>query len=169
MEFLGRLIIKLKKNSAQKFLETFEQLRQEFAETFKVIFGGGAAGLTLMDPERPMAGGFFLSACPPGKKVQNINSLSSGEKALTATAILFALLKIRPYPFVLLDELDAPLDDADVEKVILQIEEYSKTSQFIIITHNRRTMEIAKRIYGVTMEEPGVSKVVSVKMEEAVS
>ena len=142
----------------------FNRLKTEFNATFQELFGGGSADLNLTEPDNPLESGINIIARPPGKKPQNISALSTGEKALTAIAFLFSLLKIKPCPFVLLDELDAPLDDANVEKVIKHIKEFSRISQFIIITHNRKTISMGNSLYGVTMEEPGISKIVSVKV-----
>ena len=120
--------------------------------------------MILMDEQDPATSGVDIMAQPPGKKLQNIDLLSGGEKALVATALLFGLFMIRPTPFCLLDEMDAPLDDANINRFIEMVREFSKTSQFILITHNKKTMEMANTLYGITMETPGVSKVVSVRL-----
>jgi chromosome segregation protein len=134
---------------------------------FPRLFNGGRAGLALtQDGDGEAEGGVEIFAQPPGKKLQSVNLLSGGEKALTAVSLIFAIFLIKPTPFCLLDEVDAPLDEANVGRYNELVKEMSKTSQFILITHNKRTMEMVDTIYGVTMEEPGVSKLVSVKLSE---
>ena len=123
--------------------------------------------MVLTDDEDVLEAGIQIIAQPPGKKLQNMNLLSGGEKALTAISLIFAIFLIKPCPFCLLDEVDAPLDDVNVRRFNVMIQQMMKDSQFIIITHNKRTMEIGHRLYGVTMEEPGVSKMVSVEFQEA--
>jgi len=130
------------------------------------LFRGGRAELRLSDEEDLLETGIDIIAQPPGKKLQNVTLLSGGEKALTAVALVFSIFMIKPSPFCLLDEVDAPLDDANIGRFNDIVREMSAISQFIIITHNRRTMEIADPLYGVTMEEPGVSKLVSVQVNE---
>ncbi|MCL5773762.1 MAG: AAA family ATPase, partial [Firmicutes bacterium] len=154
--------------SAKQFKETFEAVREQFSEVFVKVFGGGQAHLVLSNPDNLLESGVEIVAQPPQRRLQNLALLSSGERALTATAFLLAILKVKPSPFVIFDELDASLDDANVDKIAKIIEEFAAQTQFIIITHNRRTMESASVLYGVTMEEPGVSKIISVKMEEAI-
>ncbi|MCL5035920.1 MAG: chromosome segregation protein SMC [Chloroflexi bacterium] len=152
--------------TGEQFLETFRKVSAEFSETFRALFGGGKGSLELVDPGNVLESGVNISVKPPGKKLQNITSLSSGERALSAIAFLLSLLKVKASPFVLIDEMDAALDDVNVEKVVDRFVEFSRQSQFIIITHNRRTMECAGRLYGITMQESGVSKVVSVTLTE---
>ncbi|MCD6309912.1 MAG: AAA family ATPase, partial [Candidatus Eremiobacteraeota bacterium] len=152
--------------TGERFLETFRKVSTEFSETFRSLFGGGKGSLELVDPGNILESGVNISVKPPGKKLQNITSLSSGERALSAIAFLLSILKVKTSPFVLIDELDAPLDDVNVEKVVDRFIEFSKKSQFIIITHNRRTMECAERLYGITMEESGISKVVSISLTD---
>ncbi len=130
------------------------------------VFGGGRAGLRLIDENDVLESGIDIIAQPPGKKLQNVLLLSGGEKAMTAIAIMFAIFRYKPSPFCLLDEVDAPLDEANVGRFLSMLAELRKTTQFIVITHNLRTMEHADQMYGVTMEEPGISKLVSVKLEE---
>ncbi len=151
--------------SREQFLEAFRAINLHFAETFKTLFGGGTGQMRLSDESDPESG-IEMVAQPPGKRLQNVLLLSGGEKALTALALLISMFRYTPSPFCVLDEVDAPLDESNVERFTRLIEQMSKHTQFILITHNRRTMEIAKLLYGVTMEEPGVSKMVSVRFEE---
>ena len=147
-----------------RFKKVFAEVNDTFSKMFKDIFGGGWAKLELCNPEDWLESGVDISACPPGKKLQNLNLFSTGERALAAIAFLFSLLTHKPSPVVILDELDAPLDDANVEKIARKLLEFSHASQFLVITHNRKTMEFAQRLYGVTMEEPGISKLLSVEL-----
>jgi chromosome segregation protein len=151
--------------SRQQFLEAYRAINVFFAELFRTLFGGGTGQLRLND-EEDADSGLDIVAQPPGKRLQNVLLLSGGEKALAAIALLMAIFRYTPSPFCVLDEVDAPLDDSNVERFTRLIHQMSRTSQFILITHNKRTMEISSAIYGVTMEEPGVSKLVSVKFEE---
>ncbi len=157
--------------SRRRFQEAFHEINRHFDVTFKQLFGGGRAGLSLTDEEDILESGIDINAQPPGKRLQNVLLLSGGEKALTAIALMFAVFRYKPSPFCLLDEVDAPLDDANVGRFISMLGDLRKSTQFIIITHNRKTMEIADQMYGVTMEEPGISKLVSVKLvtDEAVA
>ena len=150
----------------QRFVNTFEQVNILFCETFSFLFGGGTARLDLVDEDDPLESGLDITAQPPGKKNQSVQLLSGGEKALTALALLIALFRIKPSPFCILDEVDAPLDDANVERLAELVHSMTDHTQFVMITHNRRTMQRSDVLYGVTMEEPGVSKVVSVRLEE---
>ena len=153
---------RIDQTSRQRFLEAFEIINREFAVTFRQLFGGGSAGLRLVDEQDALESGIDIIAQPPGKTLQNVLLLSGGEKAMTAIALLFAIFRYRPSPFCLLDEVDAPLDDANVGRFINMVSELRDTTQFIIITHHRRTMETADHLFGITMEEPGISKLVSV-------
>lgn len=146
----------------RRFAEAFAAINQNFQETFSVLFGGGRAGLALIDESDPLESGIEIIAQPPGKRLQSVQLLSGGEKALTAIALMFSLFKYKPSPFCLLDEIDAPLDDANIGRFVEMLQGMQKHTQFILITHNRKTMEIADRLYGITMEEPGVSKLISV-------
>jgi chromosome segregation protein len=155
---------RIDRNSRQRFKEAFEAVNREFQLTFRQLFGGGGAGLRLVDEEDLLESGIDIIAQPPGKKLQNVLLLSGGEKAMTAIALLFAIFRYRPSPFCLLDEVDAPLDDANIGRFLSMLRELRDTTQFIIITHSRKTMEMADQLYGITMEEPGISKIVSVSL-----
>ncbi|HXU61195.1 MAG TPA: chromosome segregation protein SMC [Polyangia bacterium] len=162
---LETAIDKINKASRKRFRETFDAVNAEFQAMFPRLFGGGHAKLALTDENDMLETGIEIVANPPGKKVsQNIELLSGGEKALTAVSLLFAIFLVKPSPFCVLDEVDAPLDEANVGRFNQVVREMTDRSQFIIITHNRRTMEIADRLCGVTMEEPGVSKLVAVNL-----
>ena len=165
---LKAAIVKINRASRERFRETFDLVNEKFQQVFPRLFNGGRAGLALtQDPDGgEVEGGVEIFAQPPGKKLQSVNLLSGGEKALTAVSLIFAIFLIKPTPFCLLDEVDAPLDEANVGRYNEIVKEMSKTSQFILITHNKRTMEMVDTLYGVTMEEPGVSKLVSVKMSQ---
>jgi chromosome segregation protein len=149
----------------ERFVATFEQVNEVFNETFSHLFGGGTARLDLVDEDNPLESGIDITAQPPGKKNQSVQLLSGGEKALAALSLLIALFRIKPSPFCILDEVDAPLDDANVERLNDLVRSMTEHTQFVLITHNRRTMQRADVLYGVTMEEPGVSKVVTVRLE----
>lgn len=149
----------------ERFLATLEEANRHFGEVFRALFAGGEAYVALSDPESPMDSGVEVRVRPPGKHTQSVLLLSGGEKALAAVALLLALFRIRPAPFCVLDEVDAPLDDLNVERLCQHLRAQSAATQFLLITHNRRTMAYADVLYGVTMEEPGVSRVVSVRLE----
>ena len=160
----GEAIRKIDKTTKERFREAFTVINQNFEQTFTTLFGGGRAGLVLLDESDQLESGIDIIAQPPGKRLQSIQLLSGGEKALTAMALMFAIFKYRPSPFCLLDEIDAPLDDANIGRFVEMLQGMQEHTQFILITHNRKTMEIADRLYGVTMEEPGVSKLISVQL-----
>jgi chromosome segregation protein len=159
----GEAIRKIDKTTRERFEEAFASIKTNFQVTFTTLFGGGRAGLVLIDQENDAESGIDIIAQPPGKRLQNVQLLSGGEKALTAMALMFAIFKYRPSPFCLLDEIDAPLDDANIGRFVEMLQSMQSHTQFILITHNRKTMEIADRLYGVTMEEPGVSKLISLQ------
>ncbi|HTP51079.1 MAG TPA: chromosome segregation protein SMC [Anaeromyxobacteraceae bacterium] len=161
---LRAAIVKINRASRDRFRETYDRVNEKFQQVFPRLFNGGRAGLVLTQDGEDEAGGVEIFAQPPGKKLQSVNLLSGGEKALTAVGLIFAIFLIKPSPFCLLDEVDAPLDDANVGRYNELVKEMSKGSQFILITHNKRTMEMVDTLYGVTMEEPGVSKLVSVRL-----
>jgi len=135
-----------------------------FREMFAELFGGGRADLSLLDESDPLNCGIEITAKPPGKQLQSISLLSGGERAMTAVALLFAIYMVRPSPFCVLDEIDAPLDESNINRFISVLERFVKQSQFIIITHNKRTIAKANVLYGVTMEERGVSKLIGMKL-----
>lgn len=155
----------IKERSRARFKHAFEAINENFAEFFRELFGGGRGEMALLESDDILEAGIEVVAQPPGKRLQNILLLSGGEKAMTAIALVLAIFKYRPSPFCLLDEVDAPLDDANVGRFVTKVAEMSEKTQFIVITHNKRTMEAARALYGVTMQEPGVSKVVSVKFD----
>ncbi len=150
----------------KRFEDTFTKVKSQFQEIFKALFGGGKADLVLTDEDDLLNCGVDIFAQPPGKKLQNLSLLSGGERALTAIALLFSILKVRPVPFCVLDEVEAALDDANVDRYASYLKAFSKETQFIVVTHRKGTMELADVLYGVTMQESGVSKLVSVRLEE---
>lgn len=158
-----RAIQEMNRRSREKFREAFDAINRHFQEVFQFLFGGGECGMQLLDESDLLESGIEICAQPPGKKLQNVMLLSGGEKALTALALLVALFRYRPSRFCLFDEVDAPLDDANVGRFAALVRQMSRQTQFIIITHNKQTMEIADSLYGVTMEEPGISQLVSVR------
>ncbi len=164
IEDTSQAIREIDEVSRRQFLEAFQAINANFAETFRTLFGGGVGAMRLSDESDPESG-IDLVAQPPGKRLQNVLLLSGGEKALVALALLIAIFRYTPSPFCILDEVDAPLDDSNVERFTRMIRAMSQTTQFILMTHNKRTMEICPLMYGVTMEEPGVSKLVSVRFE----
>ena len=166
-ESIGMLmdtIEKINRTTKQRFMDTFENVREKFKEIFARLFQGGKSELTLSDPANPLESGIEITANPMGKTMQNLTLMSGGEKSLTAIALMFAVFKVRPSPFCLLDEVDAPLDEANVIRFQELLKEMSVNTQFILITHNQKTMSFADVLYGITMEEQGVSKAVSVRL-----
>ncbi|MFN6963528.1 MAG: chromosome segregation protein SMC [Pyrinomonadaceae bacterium] len=155
----------IKERSRERFKQAFEAINENFKEFFQELFGGGRGEMSLLEADDILEAGIEIVAQPPGKRLQNILLLSGGEKAMTAIGLVLAIFKYRPSPFCLLDEVDAPLDDANVGRFVTKIATMAERTQFIVITHNKRTMEAARALYGVTMQEPGVSKIVSVKFE----
>ena len=148
------------------FKETFEKIRENFRAMFTEIFGGGKADLVLIDEGDVLESGIDIVARPPGKQLQTISLLSGGEQTMTAVALLFSIYQVKPSPFCVLDELDAPLDESNINRFIRVLQRFLVHSQFIIITHNKRTIGMADVLYGVTMQEHGVSKIVSVKFHK---
>src|SRR5258707_236886 len=162
---LDQAIKKIDRASRERFQEAFQVINQHVGEIFRQLFGGGTAGLSLIDEEDLLESGIDVMAQPPGKRLQNVMLLSGGEKALTAISLLFAIFQYKPSPFCILDEVDAPLDDANIGRFVRMLEGLKEQTQFVLIPPSRKTMEIADQLYGVTMEEPGVSKLVSVRFQ----
>ncbi|MHC4981614.1 MAG: chromosome segregation protein SMC [Planctomycetota bacterium] len=163
---LAELIRRINKESCHRFLETFEAARKNFQELFRKLFGGGRADIMLLDPDNVLESGIEIVARPPGKELRSLSLLSGGEKTMTALALLFSIFKIRPSPFCLLDEVDAALDEPNTERFGQLVREFVSASQFIIISHAKRTMSMANVLYGVTMQEAGVSTRISVRFED---
>lgn len=166
-EQLRRVIERINKICSKKFKETFDMVNERFMKVFPVLFGGGEARLELHEDPESQEMGIEIIAKPPGKKMQSVTLMSGGEKALTAVALIFAIFLVKPSPYCLLDEVDAPLDDANVYRFNDLVREMAKRSQIIVVTHNKHTMEVAKKLYGVTMQERGVSTMVSVSLQDA--
>ena len=165
---LASVIEKINVETRKRFSETFEKIRLNFQEMFKVLFGENAqANLLLVDEDNPLESGIEVIAKPPGKTLQSISLLSGGERSMTAVALLFSIYKIKPSPFCVLDELDAPLDESNIARFLNVLDQFIETSQFIIVTHSKRTMSRADVIYGITMEERGVSKPVSIRLNDS--
>ena len=163
---LRSAIHKINVTTRDNFKYTFEQVRMHFKNIYQTLFRGGDCNLVLTEPENLLETGIEIYAQPPGKKLLNISSMSGGEKTLTALSLLFAFFTHNPAPFCIMDEADAALDEANVERFVNLIKEFSNSTQFIVVTHNKRTMESARRLYGITMEESGVSKVMSVNLAD---
>ncbi len=166
---LKSAISKINETTRENFKNTFDKVKIHFSQIYGMLFSGGEANLMLTMPDNLLETGVEIMANPPGKKPISISQLSGGEKALTALALLFSFFCVNPSPFCVMDEADAALDDANVERFVRLIKEFSKATQFIIITHNKKTMEAADILYGVTMEEPGISKLISVDLKKASS
>jgi len=164
MDDLRRAIARINRRTNQQFLKTFEAVREKFQEVFVRLFKGGRGDLILTDEKDLSATGIEIVAQPPGKRLQIIDLLSGGEKALVAIGLLFSFFLVKPTPFCLLDEVDAPLDDANIDRFVELVGELSRTSQFILITHNKKTIKMSTILYGITMETPGISKIVSVRL-----
>ena len=165
IDSLNKAINKLNRTSLENFKKTFEEVDKKLKKIFPILFNGGTASLKLIDETRPLESGVLVEVRPPGKKLSHMGLLSGGEKALVAMALLFAIYLIKPSPFCLLDEVDAPLDEANIDRFTDLLQEIKKYSQIILVTHNKRSMEIVDRLYGVTMEKVGVSKIVSVNLQ----
>jgi chromosome segregation protein len=147
------------------FLETYNKVKKNFHNMFRRLFGGGRGELRLLDPNHVLESGIEIFAQPPGKKLENIALLSGGERSMTAVALLFATYMVKPSPFCLLDEIDAALDEQNVNRFVQVLREFGSSSQFIVVTHNKKTVTGAATLLGITMEESGVSKVISVRLE----
>lgn len=167
LENLVRVSEEIKSKSAEMFLETYNQIKKNFHNMFRRLFNGGRAELKLADPANILSSGIDIYAQPPGKKLENIALLSGGEKTMTAVALLFATYQVRPSPFCLLDEIDAALDDKNVSSFVTALESFASVSQYIVITHNKKTVMGASTMLGITMEESGVSKIIALRLEEA--
>ncbi len=163
---LYAVIREMDEEMGRRFRSTFDAIRSHFVVVFAKLFGGGRADLILSEPDRLLDTGIEIVAQPPGKKLQNLQLLSGGERALTAIALLFSIIRVKPVPFCVLDEVEAALDEANVARFAEYLREFSQQTQFIVVTHRKGTMEEADVLYGVTMEEGGVSKLVSVRLEE---
>ena len=151
----------------KQFKETFDKIQKEFSNVFPKMFGGGYAELVLNDPDNLLETGIEIIAQPPGKRLTRLSLLSGGERALTAISLLFAIIQVNPIPFCILDEAEAALDDANVDRFGKYLEEFDNDTQFIVITHRKGTSEHADQLYGSTMQEKGISKIVSVSLSEA--
>lgn len=160
---LLEVISKINRTTKELFAETFEKIRVNFQEMFTELFGGGHANLMLVDDSDPLESGIEIIAKPPGKQLQSVSLLSGGERTMTAVSLLFAIYMVKPSPFCVLDEMDAPLDESNISRFVKILDRFVAQSQFVVITHNKRTISRANMLYGVTMEEHGVSKLVSVK------
>ena len=161
---LEGIISELDESMRKQFAEQFAEIRERFDKVFKELFGGGRGTLELLEEEDILTAGIKIVAQPPGKKLQNMMQLSGGEKALTAIALLFAIQSLKPSPFCLLDEIEAALDDSNVDRYAQYLHKLTKDTQFIVITHRRGTMNAADILYGITMQEKGVSTLVSVNL-----
>jgi len=161
---LLEVISRINRTTRDLFADTFEKVRVNFQEMFTELFGGGKANLILADEADPLESGIEIIARPPGKQLQSISLLSGGEKTMTAVALLFSIYMVKPSPFCVLDEMDAPLDESNITRFIKILDRFTSQSQFVVITHNKRTIARADVLYGVTMEEHGVSKLVGVKL-----
>ena len=166
LENLTRVSEEIKSKSAEMFLETYNQIKKNFHNMFRRLFNGGRAELKLADPANILSSGIDIYAQPPGKKLENIALLSGGEKTMTAVALLFATYQVRPSPFCLLDEIDAALDDKNVSSFVTALESFASVSQYIVITHNKKTVMGASTMLGITMEESGVSKIIALRLDE---
>jgi chromosome segregation protein len=167
MDSLTQIIEDMDKNIKRNFKESFDRIVINFEEAFKALFGGGTAELRLEDESRPLETGIDIIVQPPGKKLQNINLLSGGEKTMTAIALMFAILKTKPTPFCILDEVEASLDEVNIERFARYLRDF-KEIQFALVTHQKTTMEYADVLYGVTMPERGISKVISLKLGDEI-
>jgi chromosome segregation protein len=167
LERLSKAIHKINRTSRKRFKETFDAVNERFQAVFPRLFNGGKASLVLTESDDVLEAGVEIAAQPPGKKLQSVALLSGGEKALTAVSLIFAIFLHRPSPFCILDEVDAPLDEANVDRYNSLVREIGLYTQFILVTHNKRTMEMVDALYGVTMDEPGVSRIVQVNLKEA--
>jgi chromosome segregation protein len=162
---LKQITDEIRNESAELFLDTYNKIKKNFHNMFRRLFGGGRAELRLSDSDHVLESGIEILAQPPGKKLEVISLLSGGEKTLTAIALLFATYMVKPSPFCFLDEIDAALDEANVNRFVNLLREFSRSSQFIVITHNKKTVSGADTLLGVTMEESGVTKAIALKLQ----
>ncbi len=171
-EELLKAIDEINETSQKMFSDTFEQIRKNFKFTFEKLFGGGVADLSLIEAEDILDSGIEITARPPGTKLKTLSLLSGGQRTMTAVGLLFAIYMVKPSPFAVLDELDAPLDDANIGRFVDILKQFTRYSQFLVVTHNKRTVSSANSIYGVTMQERGVTRLVSMRFnaetEEAI-
>lgn len=165
-ESLMKVVAELDEGMRVQFTTKFEEIKVEFDKVFKELFGGGRGTIELVEGEDILEAGILIISQPPGKKLQNMMQLSGGEKALTAISLLFAIQNLKPSPFCLLDEIEAALDDSNVDRFAQYLHKLTKNTQFIVITHRRGTMTAADRLYGITMQEKGISTLVSVSLLE---
>ena len=163
---LKTTISRINSTARKKFLETFDIVKENFQNVFCELFEGGEANLRLEEGADPLEAAIHISARPRGKKLLSIHQLSGGERALTATSLLFSFYMVKPSPFCILDEVDAPLDDANIGRFLKLVKRFTEDTQFIIITHNKLTMEEAESLYGITMSKPGISQIVSVDLKK---
>ncbi|MBQ5362622.1 MAG: AAA family ATPase, partial [Clostridia bacterium] len=161
-----KVIAELEEQMKAEFVESFNQINENFGKVFAELFGGGSAELSLSDPENILESGIEIKAAPPGKIIKNLMQLSGGEQAFIGVALFFAILKVNPTPFCILDEIEAALDEVNVERLAQYIKKYTDGTQFIMITHRRGTMAAATRLYGVTMPEHGISKVLTLDVND---
>ena len=164
-EDLGRITQEIRKESAALFVSTYKEIRENFHEMFRRLFGGGRAEIRLLDPDNPLESGLDIYAQPPGKKLENISLLSGGEKSLCGVALMFATFLVKPSPFCILDEIDAALDEANIQRFVNVLAEFGERSQFVVITHNKKTVSGARSLLGVTMQESGVSKLITLRLD----
>lgn len=165
-ENLKEVIKDMENKMKVQFIDSFNEIKEKFTEVFTILFDGGKANLVLEDEENILNSGIEINAQPPGKKLQSLTLLSGGEKSLTAVALLFAILQTKPAPFCILDEIDAALDEANISRYTNYLKTFCYNTQFIMITHRKTTMEMSDILYGVTMEEEGVSKLISIKLKD---
>ena len=161
---MNAAMIKIDNESKESFMKAFTRINENFVKNFKILFEGGEAQLALSDPENVLEAGLEIQAQPPGKRLQSLRLLSGDEKALTSLAFLFALFEYKPSPFCVFDEVDASLDEANVQRYLNFVTKLKEKTQFVIITHNFKTMEKADYVYGISMDEPGISKIYSMKL-----
>jgi chromosome segregation protein len=166
IDSLNNAIRRINRISKRRFLSTLGQVDEQLKKVFPILFNGGSARLRLIDESLPLESGVLVEVQPPGKRLVHMGLLSGGEKALAAMALLFAIYLIKPSPFIIMDEVDAPLDEANTDRFNELLQEIKKSSQVIMVTHNRKTMEIAERLYGLVMNKTSVSKIVSVDLKD---